>query len=170
MTPFVRGEASGNADKLKSRNADCETVGKEWRAAPRDQSAGIRSQRSESEVKRGECGLRVAADGGEGGIRTLGTLLRYGALAKRCFRPLSHLTHCAVEVARISGSFHARQPIDSPMRLASSVLLSSLTITWSIFALTGCASGTRPKTATAAAVKPRVVGEVAVVEEEKRVV
>jgi hypothetical protein len=30
--------------------------------------------------------------GGEGGIRTLGTLLGYGALAKRCFRPLSHLT------------------------------------------------------------------------------
>ena len=29
---------------------------------------------------------------GEGGIRTLGTLLGYGALAKRCFRPLSHLT------------------------------------------------------------------------------
>jgi hypothetical protein len=36
---------------------------------------------------------------GEGGIRTLGTLLGYGALAKRCFRPLSHLTHWAVEVA-----------------------------------------------------------------------
>ena len=31
--------------------------------------------------------------GGEGGIRTLGTLLGYGALAKRCFRPLSHLTN-----------------------------------------------------------------------------
>ncbi len=31
-------------------------------------------------------------DGGEGGIRTLGSLLDYGALAKRCFRPLSHLT------------------------------------------------------------------------------
>src|SRR5437764_13077146 len=30
--------------------------------------------------------------GGEGGIRNLGTLLGYGALAKRCFRPLSHLT------------------------------------------------------------------------------
>src|SRR5437764_1098724 len=30
--------------------------------------------------------------GGEGGIRTLGSLLGYGALAKRCFRPLSHLT------------------------------------------------------------------------------
>jgi hypothetical protein len=29
---------------------------------------------------------------GEGGIRTLGTLLRYNALAKRRFRPLSHLT------------------------------------------------------------------------------
>ena len=32
------------------------------------------------------------AGNGEGGIRTLGTLLEYGALAKRCFRPLSHLT------------------------------------------------------------------------------
>ena len=32
---------------------------------------------------------------GEGGIRTLGTLLGYGALAKRCFRPLSHLTNFA---------------------------------------------------------------------------
>jgi hypothetical protein len=36
--------------------------------------------------------------GGEGGIRTLDTLLGYGALAKRCFQPLSHLTkradHC----------------------------------------------------------------------------
>jgi hypothetical protein len=31
-------------------------------------------------------------DTGEGGIRTLGTLLRYSALAKRRFRPLSHLT------------------------------------------------------------------------------
>ena len=30
--------------------------------------------------------------GGEGGIRTLDTLLGYGALAKRCFQPLSHLT------------------------------------------------------------------------------
>ena len=29
---------------------------------------------------------------GEGGIRTPGSLLDYGALAKRCFRPLSHLT------------------------------------------------------------------------------
>src|SRR4029450_2335782 len=29
---------------------------------------------------------------GEGGIRTLDTLLGYGALAKRCFQPLSHLT------------------------------------------------------------------------------
>ena len=32
------------------------------------------------------------SNGGEGGIRTLGSLLDYGALAKRCFRPLSHLT------------------------------------------------------------------------------
>ena len=35
-------------------------------------------------------------NGGEGGIRTLGTLLEYGALAKRCFRPLSHLTSCSL--------------------------------------------------------------------------
>jgi hypothetical protein len=37
--------------------------------------------------------FRVISNGlGEGGIRTLGSLLGYGALAKRCFRPLSHLT------------------------------------------------------------------------------
>src|SRR5439155_18466952 len=40
--------------------------------------------------------------GGEGGIRTLGTLLGYGALAKRCFRPLSHLT-------KISGGQYAAE-------------------------------------------------------------
>jgi hypothetical protein len=34
---------------------------------------------------------------GEGGIRTLGTLLRYNALAKRRFRPLSHLTRRKVK-------------------------------------------------------------------------
>ena len=51
------------------------------------------------------CELEPEADGstsgpeallekrGEAGIRTLGTLLEYGALAKRCFRPLSHLTN-----------------------------------------------------------------------------
>ena len=37
-------------------------------------------------------GPSVSLGNGEGGIRTLGTLLGYGALAKRCFRPLSHLT------------------------------------------------------------------------------
>jgi hypothetical protein len=34
---------------------------------------------------------------GEGGIRTLGSLLSYGALAKRCFQPLSHLTNAERE-------------------------------------------------------------------------
>ena len=34
---------------------------------------------------------------GEGGIRTLGSLLGYGALAKRCFQPLSHLTNAERE-------------------------------------------------------------------------
>jgi hypothetical protein len=37
-------------------------------------------------------GRRFYEGNGEGGIRTLGSLLGYGALAKRCFRPLSHLT------------------------------------------------------------------------------
>jgi hypothetical protein len=36
--------------------------------------------------------VHLGKAGGEGGIRTLGTLLRYNALAKRRFRPLSHLT------------------------------------------------------------------------------
>jgi hypothetical protein len=39
-------------------------------------------------------------DGGEGGIRTLGSLLGYGALAKRCFQPLSHLTKSRVRISR----------------------------------------------------------------------
>src|SRR5437660_4577080 len=36
---------------------------------------------------------------GEGGIRTLGSLLGYGALAKRCFQPLSHLTKCRARIS-----------------------------------------------------------------------
>jgi hypothetical protein len=35
--------------------------------------------------------------GGEGGIRTLGALLELGALAKLCFRPLSHLTSASLK-------------------------------------------------------------------------
>jgi hypothetical protein len=37
---------------------------------------------------------------GEGGIRTLGSLLGYGALAKRCFRPLSHLTKSKARISQ----------------------------------------------------------------------
>ena len=40
---------------------------------------------------------------GEGGIRTLGSLLSYGALAKRCFQPLSHLTKNLPEYRRQLG-------------------------------------------------------------------
>ena len=41
---------------------------------------------------------------GEGGIRTLGSLLGYGALAKRCFQPLSHLTNIGCKnIARNCG-------------------------------------------------------------------
>src|SRR5215469_13967525 len=44
-------------------------------------------------------------DTGEGGIRTLGSLLGYGALAKRCFQPLSHLTKCRARISRLIGDF-----------------------------------------------------------------
>jgi hypothetical protein len=50
---------------------------------------------------------------GEGGIRTLGTLLGYGALAKRCFRPLSHLTK--IILRRQYGSIEQRL-LDLPER------------------------------------------------------
>ena len=49
------------------------------------------------------CLLLFIADNeetGEGGIRTLGSLLGYGALAKRCFRPLSHLTKSKVRISQ----------------------------------------------------------------------
>ena len=49
---------------------------------------------------------------GEGGIRTLGSLLGYGALAKRCFRPLSHLTKFAVRISR--RIVHCQSPIEEP--------------------------------------------------------
>ena len=39
-------------------------------------------------------------ENGEGGIRTLGSLLGYGALAKRCFQPLSHLTKSKARISR----------------------------------------------------------------------
>jgi hypothetical protein len=46
--------------------------------------------------------------GGEGGIRTLGALLELGALAKLCFRPLSHLT-IEVQEPKYSGNYGKRQ-------------------------------------------------------------
>jgi hypothetical protein len=45
---------------------------------------------------------------GEGGIRTLGALLELGALAKLCFRPLSHLT-IEVQEPKYSGNYGKRQ-------------------------------------------------------------
>jgi hypothetical protein len=43
---------------------------------------------------------RSTEDTGEGGIRTLGSLLGYGALAKRCFQPLSHLTKSKARISQ----------------------------------------------------------------------
>jgi hypothetical protein len=52
---------------------------------------------------------------GEGGIRTLGALLRHGALAKRCFRPLSHLTK-EIQVREYAGEFFfAKRDYKSPI-------------------------------------------------------
>src|SRR4051812_39747647 len=56
-----------------------------------------RSNNLNSEIGNRQC------HGGEGGIRTLGSLLGYGALAKRCFRPLSHLTKIEREYCGESG-------------------------------------------------------------------
>ena len=72
---------------------------------------------------------------GEGGIRTLGTLLGYGALAKRCFRPLSHLTkidrariwrriaECQLLIASCSGAENTQQVLDTSASISR--LLSS---------------------------------------------
>jgi hypothetical protein len=49
---------------------------------------------------------------GEGGIRTLGALLGHGALAKRCFQPLSHLT-------KFRSHSPCGQLLDAPQRVAS---------------------------------------------------
>jgi hypothetical protein len=49
---------------------------------------------------------------GEGGIRTLGSLLGYGALAKRCFQPLSHLTNAEREYRQELPIANCRLPID----------------------------------------------------------
>ena len=50
---------------------------------------------------------------GEGGIRTLGSLLGYGALAKRCFQPLSHLTK------RSEPDRHCRREYREELRIAN---------------------------------------------------
>jgi hypothetical protein len=47
-----------------------------------------------------DCSLLPITRTGEGGIRTLGSLLGYGALAKRCFRPLSHLTKSKARISQ----------------------------------------------------------------------
>jgi hypothetical protein len=54
----------------------------------------------------------IVENGGEGGIRTLGSLLDYGALAKLCFRPLSHLTWIGNDVKLTPGGavVNAAQP------------------------------------------------------------
>src|SRR5947207_3803473 len=56
---------------------------------------------------------------GEGGIRTLGSLLGYGALAKRCFQPLSHLTKIVATglwavTGRATGAWLQRQAKNIP--------------------------------------------------------
>ena len=62
---------------------------------------GIEPQRSDGRRREGAPALQGHAagrqtrsiNGGEGGIRTLGSAIRhYGGLANRCFQPLSHLS------------------------------------------------------------------------------
>ena len=48
--------------------------------------------------------------GGPGGIRTLGTLLKYAPLAKVCFRPLSHRSMETRVARRLNTAADSRQP------------------------------------------------------------
>ena len=68
-------------------------------------------------------------DNGEAGIRTLGTLLRYNALAKRRFRPLSHLTKIcgAKAISRKRGASNETFGSDPPRRNHNRKSSSSLT-------------------------------------------
>ena len=66
---------------------------------------------------------------GEGGIRTLDTLLGYGALAKRCFQPLSHLTNRTSAFVPQSRDYGAtRREYDGELSLANTDIRRVLAI------------------------------------------
>jgi hypothetical protein len=65
--------------------------------------AVIKPLHRKAQGSKGASGAGLEDNGGEGGIRTLGSLLDYGALAKRCFRPLSHLTGNRMEIIHAAG-------------------------------------------------------------------
>jgi hypothetical protein len=60
-------------------------------------ASAIRRACAKSLLSRRSLRPPICEEPGEGGIRTLDTLLGYGALAKRCFQPLSHLTKIGSE-------------------------------------------------------------------------
>jgi hypothetical protein len=110
-----------------------------------------------------------AKNGGERGIRTLGTLLRYNALAKHRFRPLSHLT--GVEW-RLWRSTRTRQRLFGRFMLVVRSFLPAAMAAVLVMALAGCAGreARARKAAAASAGKPRLpeailVGTVALVDE-----
>ena len=74
-----------------------------------------------SDASRGAAGGRMPrrqlthlySSGGPGGIRTLGTLVRYAPLAKVCFRPLSHRSS---ELASRGGCTQPAEVVNRPER------------------------------------------------------
>ena len=59
-------------------------------------------------VKKGDtpsCGIPLSLCGGEGGIRTPGTLIEYDSLANCWFQPLTHLSQCSDSTKKHSFSY-----------------------------------------------------------------
>lgn len=62
--------------------------------------------------------VRQAQFGGEGGIRTLGTLLAYGSLANYWFRPLTHLSRVVIiKSTKVKKLLRKQRPICTQFNL-----------------------------------------------------
>src|SRR5437763_810655 len=80
-------------DSARANFSRSRSIKSAMRYAPHQSNGVLIYMSRENSIGGARGKIRTSRNGGEGGIRTLGTLLGYGALAKRCFRPLSHLTN-----------------------------------------------------------------------------
>ena len=99
---------------LQTKTAELNRTGVLSRCPHGLQRTTLNSITLEGEIMRNCYALRRLASiyerNGEGGIRTLGSLLGYGALAKRCFQPLSHLTKNRARISRRIADCQQRPP------------------------------------------------------------